>query len=360
MKSRFGLTAAGVVTLLVTSLPAGEINKFNGARIAPVALLSLDADEVRYKIRGIAPIQRLPAYEVESVVYTPERILENVERCVGRGQWDAALRTLGHARRLPVMEEALAFWQARIAYEQCLVGGGGWENAIEALEAFVSSRRTPRGFYLPEALGLLGNAYLSAGNVRMARARFAAIEALRGAARQLLGRLGQARADLVEKNARQAAEALKAVMDEARASRFSNIYDAAVVPYTHALVAARRAGEASEFLRNYMEARAEKNRSRDRASAQVNNALGDAYAAAGSKTDREQALFTYLRTTCFHRQWPAECAEALYKAEAIARTLGLEKDADGMARRLAAEYDRTRWAAKAASEAGGTVRTHGS
>ncbi|HAK94879.1 MAG TPA: hypothetical protein DCM87_07705 [Planctomycetes bacterium] len=344
MKTRFLLHVALVVLTPFSAAKAGEITKYDGKGIPNVTILSHSLDEVKYKITGIRPTQKLGAWQVGTIVYTPDRILERVAHRAERSQWQSALDTLDGARRYPVMAEAMAFWRARIAYLQFAETGRGGAEAVRALESFLSEYTPLRGFYVPEALYVLGKAHLLAGDTRGARSRFTALAALTGRTRELLGGLGHAQVALAEGNARDAARRLRSVIDEAERAHVVAILPKATLWYARALVAADRAPEAIRLLRSHIEKKSAPPLFRDRLLAQANNALADAYAVSMVPAERLQALFGYLQTTCFHKQWRVECAEAFHKAEAIARTQGLEKDADGMAERLATQYGETRWA----------------
>jgi predicted Zn-dependent protease len=350
--TRMFRTTLGGSALLLFLLPAAradDIIRSSGGRITGVTIRSATYEEVTYKAPRIAQTQRLKGEDVEEIVYTKAPGLEAARTLLRQGSWQEASAAFDKAMRLdPLYADAGAFGKAEVAFWWFLETGDAarGEQAIQALEAYLTEYRDKKGFYVPRALYLLGKASLEAKVVDAAAKRFDELAALPGESRKQLAELGKGQVALARGNAKQASLTFNNVLRRARTGKLPLLYRHAMALRGKALVAEKRYGEAVDELEKYLRDLKEDEVVFDRYNARTYNALGDAYAGKGGTENEWEALYRYLWTTVVFRSWRAEAAEAFFKASQLAKKLGETADANRLQGILTGEYSDTLWAKK--------------
>ena len=193
---RHYVSLISALAFLATSLHAATIIKKSGERISRVTLTDVTYEEVRYRIRGISIVQRLPGDEVREIILSSSGGLETARNLVEEGQWDAALEVYDKVRLNPAEKESAAFGAAWCLYRRYDDTGEQPLEAAKGLLEYLQEYRPRRGFHVPRALYLFGDVQRRRGKLEEAAKAFRMLEGISGESRELAALIGQAQLDL--------------------------------------------------------------------------------------------------------------------------------------------------------------------
>ncbi len=344
---RLRLGAAAAVMIVAAALQADVILRFDGAKLDRITVRSATYEQVEYSLAGISRPQRVPADQVEKIIYAGQRELQSARALQAQSAWLKAAEAFARVASggEEPYAEAGAFGEAESFAWYFFETGQDGPRAKEKLDGYLKAYTPKKGFHVPFALYLAGRVELLLGNKAQAGSRFQELAGLPGNSRRLLAELGKGELQLAQGDAQGAAITFNTAMNQAKRLNMGTLYRMAVAWRGRALVAEKDYQRAIDFLEGYLKGGGEEIIF-DRATAQASNALGDAYAGKGGTESQWEALYRYLWTTVLFRNWRAECAEAFYKAAQLAKALGVQADAEKLLQRLKSDFPETVWARK--------------
>jgi tetratricopeptide (TPR) repeat protein len=349
-KSTTTVAKSIALLFLCSPLAADVVVKRDGSRINRVSITKATHEEVEYRISRIDILQRLPGEEVQEIEYSRGKLLQTAKRMVLQQSWEKAFESYERAQRNPRLAEPGAFGIAWTLYRQHIETGEKGQEAVGQLRKYLGEYAPKKGFHVPRAIFLLGNAYVAVGSLVKASEQYDRLANFDGDSRRLLAVLGKGRVILTRCEPERASQLFKSVVRRAKWSDVPQIYRRAVVWRGRSFIAEGDARSAVALLEDHLEDPPEGAREGDRFLAQASNVLGDAYAVSEDTQSQWEALYRYLRTTVEFRKWRNECAEAFYKAGRLAQELGVEKDAHRLFVLLRSMYGGSVWARKLRQE----------
>ncbi len=332
------------LVLLLAPTRADEIVTIDGTSITRTTIKKANAEVVVYQMQQVTVEQRLDAERVRRIRYTRNRPMKQAQDLMDQGRWREAIPYFQKAAAETALQEPAAFGVAEALYRLSETTGADSHKAIKTLEAYLATYREKKGFYVPAALALLGEAHVNAGSLDKAESTFTELAGFSGDTRRLGSQLGLGLVHMARKMTAKAATIFNTVLRQARRANLAEIYRQAAAYRGRALVAEKRLKEAITFLEEHLKS---EGAVLDRSMAQAYNALGDAYQAAGGTENRWEALYRYLWTTVIFRTARRECAEAFVKAVDLSRRLGEGEEADRLHAIFMSEFGDTVWAKRA-------------
>jgi tetratricopeptide (TPR) repeat protein len=304
------------------------------------------------QITGVTPLNvtltkngvesTIPAEDIEFVYLAGEPDdLNSARTALLAGRAAEALETLeslnvGAGDREEVQAD-VEFYRAMARGQLAMAGQSKLEDATAAVRAFLSARRT--SFHMPQAIQLLGDLLLAAGDHAGARAEYEKLAKARSPYFETLSALLVGRAWLAEgKHAEALQQFDKVLASSERGPQVEALKQSATLERAVSEAAGGQGAEAAAAIAAVI-AKLESDDEKSLGRAYL--ALGDAYLAAG---DKQGALFAYLNVDLLYDDAPDAHAKALHELVELWRAAGHDSRAQEAAQELAEKYPNSRWA----------------
>lgn len=229
------------------------------------------------------------------------------------------------------------FYRALAQGQLAMAGQAKLGEATATVREFMTARRS--SFHLPQAIQLLGDLLVAAGDHAAARDEYAKLAKARSPYFETLSALLVGRAWQAEGNHAEALKQFDAVLGSSeRGPLIDPLKQSATLDRAVSEAGAGQGSEAAGAIAAVI-ARLdpEDGKSLGRAFA----SLGDAYLAAG---DKQGALFAFLNVDLLYDDEPDAHAKALHELIALWRAEGHDSRAQEAAQELAEKYPNSRWA----------------
>jgi hypothetical protein len=284
----------------------------------------------------------IPSENIESVTLADEpQELTSARNAVLAGRPQEAAADLAKlpsdgSRRAEISAE-IDFYAAMAKAQLALAGQGAPDQVVSEIRKFMASHG--KSFHIPQAIELLGDLQLAAGQYGSARAEYA--------------KLAKAKAPYYElKSALLVGRAWQAEGDHAKAlAEFDKVHaysgkDPLIEPLKlgatlDRAVSQAAAGQVNEAAAAIGDIIAKADAEDDELQARAYNALGDCYLKSG---DSRAALFAFLHVDLLYPQEPEAHAKALSELVGLWKAAGRDSRSQEAAAQLTEKYPNSRWA----------------
>jgi tetratricopeptide (TPR) repeat protein len=304
------------------------------------------------KITSVTPLEitiakgtvesKVPSENVESVTFAGEpQELAAARNALQAGRPQEAVDALtklppDNSRREEIAAD-IDFYTAAAKAQLALAGQGTPDAAATEVRNFMARRG--KSFHIPQAIELVGDLQMAAGQYGDARAEYAKLAKARSPyyllkSALLVGRTWQAEGD----HAKAQAEFDKIVASREQGPLIEQLKLGATLEGAVSQAAAGKINEAAAAIGQII-AKAEPED--DELQARAYNALGDCYLKSG---DNRAALFAFLHVDLLYNQEAEAHAKALSELTKLWKAVGRDSRAQEAAQQLAEKYPNTRWA----------------
>jgi tetratricopeptide (TPR) repeat protein len=285
---------------------------------------------------------KIPSENIDSVTFAGEpQELASARNALQGGRPQEALDALAklpadNARREEIAAE-IDFCTAAAKAQLALAGQGTAEAAALEVRGFMASHS--KSFHIPQAIELLGDLQLAAGQYGNARAEYAKLAKAKSAyyllkSAILVGGAWQAEGD----HAKAQAEFDKVIASREPGPLIEQLKLGATLEGAVNQAAAGQINEAAAAIGAII-SKAEPED--DELQARAYNALGDCYLKSG---DSRAALFAFLHVDLLYNQEADAHAKALSELAKLWKVVGRDSRAQEAAQQLAEKYANSRWA----------------
>jgi tetratricopeptide (TPR) repeat protein len=284
----------------------------------------------------------VPSENIESITFAGEpQELAAARNAIQAGRSKEALEELAkvpadNSRREEIAAE-IDFFSVLAKAQLALAGQGTSDAAAADVRNFIARRS--KSYHIPQAIELLGDLQLAAGQYENARAEYAKLAKARSPyyvlkSALLVGRAWQAEGD----HAKAQAEFDKLLASTEQGPLIEQLKLGATLDGAVNQAAAGKINEAASAIGQII-AKAEPDD--DELQARAYNALGDCYLKSG---DNRAALFAFLHVDLLYSQQADAHAKALSELTKLWKAVGRDSRAQEAAQQLEEKYPNTRWA----------------
>jgi len=304
------------------------------------------------QITGVTPLNitiskngvdsTIPAEDIEFVYLAGEPDdLNSARTALQAGRAADALKTLEELKVGPGDREEVQadfeFYKALAQGQLAMAGQANLDAATSAVRSFMAARRT--SIHVPQAIQLLGDLLLTAGDSAGARAEYEKLAKAKSPYFETLSALLVGRAWQAEGNHAEALKQFDAVLgSNERGPLIDPLKQSATLDRAVSEAAGGQGAEAAGAIAAVI---AKLDPEDGKSLGRAFNALGDCYLAAG---DKQGALFAFLNVDLLYDDAPDAHAKALHELVTLWRADGHDTRAQEAAQELAEKYPNSRWA----------------
>jgi tetratricopeptide (TPR) repeat protein len=286
----------------------------------------------------------IPSENIESITLAGEpQELASARNAVLGGRPQEAVDVLAKlpsdsSRRAEISAE-IDFFAAMATAQLALAGQGTPEQATAEVRKFMASHG--KSFHIPQAIELLGDLQLAAGQYASARNEYAKLAKAKAPYYELksallVGRAWQAEGD----HANALAEFDKVLAFTGQDPQIEPLKLGATLDRAVSQAAAGKVDEAAAAIGAII---AKADPEDAELQARAYNALGDCYLKSG---DSRAALFAFLHVDLLYQEEPEAHAKALSELVGLWKAVGRDSRSQEAAALLAEKYPNSRWAKK--------------
>jgi tetratricopeptide (TPR) repeat protein len=304
------------------------------------------------QITGVTPLNvtitkngvdsTIPAEDIEFVYLAGEPDdLNSARTALQAGRAADALRILdgfkvGAGDREEVQAD-VEFYRALAQGQLAMAGQANLDQAAAAVRSFMAERRS--SFHVPQAIQLLGDLLVAAGDHAGARAEYEKLAKAKSPYFATLSALLVGRAWQAEGNHAEALKQFDAVLGFSDGGPLIDpLKQSATLDRAVSEAVAGQGAEAAAAIAAVI---AKLDPDDGEALGRAFTALGDSYLAAG---DKQGALYAFLNVDLLYDDAPDAHAKALHELVALWRADGHDSRAQEAAQELAEKYPSSRWA----------------